>query len=168
VIAAMITGIFFTTSSGTMLSSVATTMIVTGSLVRGESLSSAAEPGSCPSLAMPYIVRTIAASVAIEVDITAISAPIRKIFCPALPNASVRTPGMSSSPSFIAAPTSGSASSRQRSKTNRTRAVPAQPARIAWLGLMRECLVSSANAPAVSKPTICVRTSATTTRNGHR
>ena len=51
---------------------------------------------------------------------------------------------------------------------NSTSAVPARPAMIAWLGLIRDFLVSSANAPAVSKPTSWVTTSAITTRNGHR
>ena len=39
---------------------------------------------------------------------------------------------------------------------------------IAWLGLILDLRVSSAKAPAVSKPTSCVTTSAITTRNGQR
>ena len=64
--------------------------------------------------------------------------------------------------------TFGIDSSTHRSKMNRISAVPARPAMMAWLGLIRDFLVSSANAPAVSKPTSWVTTSAITTRNGHR
>ncbi len=83
------------------------------------------------------------------------------------PSVAVSTLGIISG-SAIALPTFGMASSSAKSKMNSTSAVPVSPAMMAWLGLILDLFVSSAKAPAVSKPTSWVTTSATTTRNGHR
>ena len=115
---------------------------------------------------MPYIMRTIAARVAIEVLDTATKAAMRNALAPNEPRFSFSVAGITPSGSAIPLATSGSDRMSAKSKTNTNKQAPAKAVTIARAGLTREFLVSSANVPAVSNPTNCVITSATTMRNG--
>src|SRR5260370_4326845 len=94
--AATITGMLLTNASGMMLSTADTAMITIGSSDWGESQVRYFEAGSWLSRAIPYMVRVMAARVAIEVLATATAAAVRNSFSPKSPNSECSVLGIRS------------------------------------------------------------------------
>src|SRR5690349_2475162 len=99
---------------------------------------------------MPYIMRTIAARVAIDVLETAMKAAARNALAPKSPRFAVSVAGITDSGWVMPLATLGIERMRAKSKTKTNRHAPASAVMIARAGLTREFLVSSANVPAVS------------------